>query len=90
MALVTLTTRIDPIDKERFEYFCAAIGMNCSTAVNVLIKHVLRETRMPELHFADIPNAETIQAMRETEELLNNPDAKKYNSPDELFKELGI
>ena len=45
---------------------------------------------MPELHFADIPNAETIQAMRETEELLNNPDAKKYNSPDELFKELGI
>lgn len=38
----------------------------------------------------DIPNAETIQAIHETEILLNNPDAQKYNSPDELFKELGI
>ena len=38
----------------------------------------------------DIPNAETIQAIHETEILLNTPNAKKYNSPDELFKELGI
>ena len=38
----------------------------------------------------DIPNAETIQAIHETEILLNTPNAKKYNSPDELFKELEI
>ena len=38
----------------------------------------------------DIPNAETIQAIHETEILFKTPNAKKYNSPDELFKELGI
>lgn len=90
MALATLTTRIDPIDKERFEYFCNAIGMNCSTAVNVLIKNVLRERRMPELVLKDIPNADTLQAMKEADTLRKNHHAGRYDSPEELFEELGI
>ena len=36
----------------------------------------------------DIPNAETIQAIHETEILLNTPNAKKYNDLEELFAAL--
>ena len=37
---------------------------------------------------SDIPNEETEAAMEETEELLNDPDAKTFSSVDELFAEL--
>ena len=36
----------------------------------------------------DIPNKETIDAMEEAEEMLNDPNARKFNSVEELFAEL--
>lgn len=90
MALATLTTRIDPVDKQRFELFCNAVGMNCSTAVNMLIKKVLHDKKMPEISWDELPNSETLAAIQESEALLNDPAAKVYDSPEDLFKELGI
>ena len=37
---------------------------------------------------SDIPSEETEAAMKETEELLKNPDAKTFSSVEELFAEL--
>lgn len=34
------------------------------------------------------PNRETIEAIEETEQLLNDPNAKTYTSVEELFKDL--
>ena len=36
----------------------------------------------------EIPNEETIAAMEEAEKMLNDPNAKKFNSVEELFMEL--
>ena len=33
--------------KKRFEQFCSSVGMNVSTAVNMFIKAVLREQKLP-------------------------------------------
>lgn len=37
---------------------------------------------------SDIPNEETIAAMEEAENMLKDPNAKKYTSVDDLFAEL--
>ena len=42
-----LSVRVDNNDKKRFETFCNDTGMNVSTAINMFIKAVLREQKLP-------------------------------------------
>ena len=47
MALTTLTARVDQKDKADFDAFCSNVGLNTSTAINLVVKAVLREKRIP-------------------------------------------
>ncbi len=47
MALATLTARVDENDKANFDAFCSHVGLNTSTAINLYVKAVLRENRIP-------------------------------------------
>lgn len=47
MALVTITARVDEHDKTAFDAFCSSVGLNSSTAINLYVKAVLREQRIP-------------------------------------------
>lgn len=47
MEQATLSVRVDGADKKGFELFCSNTGMNVSTAINMFIKAVLREQRIP-------------------------------------------
>lgn len=47
MAQATLTARIDEHDKAAFDSFCRTVGLNTSTAINLFVKAVLRERRIP-------------------------------------------
>ncbi|MBQ7502034.1 type II toxin-antitoxin system RelB/DinJ family antitoxin [bacterium] len=42
-----LSVRVNSNDKKNFEQFCEQTGMNASVAVNMFIKAVLREQRLP-------------------------------------------
>lgn len=43
----TLSVRLDSEDKRMFEEFCSQTGMNVSVCVNMFVKAVLRERRLP-------------------------------------------
>lgn len=47
MAQATLTARVDARDKLDFDAFCSNVGINTSTAINMFVKAVLRENRIP-------------------------------------------
>lgn len=47
MAQTTITARIDATDKSKFDSFCSNVGINASTAINMFVKAVLRENRIP-------------------------------------------
>lgn len=47
MAQSTITARVDEKDKVRFDAFCSNVGLNTSTAINLFVKAVLRENRIP-------------------------------------------
>jgi len=47
MALTTLTARVDETDKTAFDSFCASVGITASAAINMYVKAVLRERKIP-------------------------------------------
>lgn len=47
MAQATITARVDEKDKMNFDIFCSNVGLNTSTAINLFVKAVLRENRIP-------------------------------------------
>lgn len=47
MAQATITARVDEKDKAGFDAFCSNVGLNTSTAINLFVKAVLRENRIP-------------------------------------------
>ena len=47
MAQATITARVDENDKASFDKFCSNVGLNTSTAINLFVKAVLRENRIP-------------------------------------------
>lgn len=47
MAQTTLSVRVDEKSKKAFDKFCTDIGMNTSVAINIFIKTVIREKKIP-------------------------------------------
>lgn len=88
MAQTTLSVRLDSADKKRFEEFCNETGMNVSVAINMFIKTVLRESRIPFSIECSIPNSATLAAFEEGEKMKHDPNAPAFDNADDLFKEL--
>lgn len=47
MDYTTLSVRISSEEKDQFDAFCKATGLNTSVAISMFIKAVLREHRIP-------------------------------------------
>ena len=47
MTTSILTAKVEEADRQNFTAFCNSIGLNVSTAINLFIKAVLREKRIP-------------------------------------------
>ena len=47
MALATITARVDERDKTSFDAFCSSVGLTTSSAINLFVKAVLRQNRIP-------------------------------------------
>ena len=81
MESLTLNVRVDANDKKSFEQFCNSVGMNVSTAINMFIKAVLREQRLPfevkSNNFDDI----IYDKLKEAELEMNN-NSKRFTIDD--------
>ena len=47
MSLATLTARVEDTDKAIFDDFCSSVGLSASGAINLFVKAVIRERRIP-------------------------------------------
>ncbi len=47
MAQATISARIDEFDKKEFDTFCDEVGLNTSAVINLFVKKVIRERRIP-------------------------------------------
>ncbi len=77
METLTLNVRVSIDDKKNFEQFCSEVGMNVSTAINMFIKTVLREKKIP-FEVKTYSNEEFIyEKLKEAEIEMKNSD-KRY------------
>ncbi len=77
MESLTLNVRVDSKDKKNFELFCNSVGMNVSTAINMFIKAVLREQKMPFEIKSNIFDEIIYEKLKEAELEMNNT-SKRY------------
>ena len=47
MAQSTISARIDSNDKAAFDLFCSRVGLNTSSVINLFVKKVISENRIP-------------------------------------------
>ena len=89
MATVNMSIRMDTELKKQDDAMLADMGLNMTTAMNMFLRQVVRQGKIPFEIATDIPNSETLAAMKEVDDMINGKiPAKKYTSTDELFKDL--
>lgn len=89
MASTSVNIRMDSELKRQFETFCNDMGMTMTTAFNIFAKKTVREYRIPFEIGGEMPNKETLEAIREVQEMKANPNiGKTYSDVDQMMEEL--
>lgn len=89
MAKVSTSISIDADVKAQAQALFADFGLDLSTAINIFLRQSIRENCIPFTIQREVPNADTVAAMREAEEMAKNPSAyKRYSSFSDLLREV--
>ena len=89
MATTNLNVRIDADLKKQAEEIFSELGLNMSTALTVFLRQTVRTNGIPFDLRLDTPNAQTLAAMEEVEQMKKDPSiGKRYTDIDEMMKEL--
>jgi len=89
MAKVSTNISIDADVKTKAQELFSDFGMDLSTAVNIFLRQAIRDNAIPFSIQRDVPNADTIAAMKEAEEFERHPERyKRYSSFREALKEV--
>ena len=85
MAQKNINIRMDENLKEQFDHLCNELGMNMTTAFNIFAKTVVRQRRIPFDISLDVPNAETVAAMKDVDN--NRNMSRSFDSVEELIRD---
>ena len=88
MQNTSITIRTDKEIKDKVKNLYSALGMDLTTAVNIFFRQSLLHNGMPFELSLDVPNAVTLATIKEAEQMLHDPNAKRFSSVEELFEEL--
>ena len=87
--MAVINIRVNDEVKKEAETIFKSLGLNMSVTINLFLKKCINENGMP--FDLKIPNKETIEAMEETNKILNGDiERKSYKNVDELFEDLGV
>jgi DNA-damage-inducible protein J len=88
MATVQTQIRIDEDVKREASELLNGLGLNLSDAVNIYLRQIILQRRIPfEIKYPEYKD-EVIAAMKEAKQISHNPNVKKYTSVDEMFEDL--
>jgi len=79
--------RVSSDVKKESDSIFGRLGMTTTDAINIFLSQVILHGGLPFEVKLPTPNEVTLMAMRDAE---NNKDIRRFNSPDEMFKELNI
>ncbi|MCL2406283.1 MAG: type II toxin-antitoxin system RelB/DinJ family antitoxin [Defluviitaleaceae bacterium] len=89
MAQTSINIRMDEDLKRDFDNLCDDFGLSMTAAFTVFAKTVVRRQMIPFEISANVPNAVTVAAIEEVQEMKRNPHLRKgFDSVEALFEEL--
>ena len=88
MAKVNTNISLDPkLKKEAVELF-HTMGLDLSTAISLFLFQSIRERKIP-FEIWEVPNEETVNAIKEGDEMMKHPEeTKTFASFQELMEDL--
>ena len=86
MPPVSTNIKIDPELKEQAQDLFESLGMNLTTAVNIFLRQSVREQAIPFRIGEPVPNAETLQAIRDARRGVGL--SRGFTSVKELMEDL--
>ncbi len=85
---VSFSVRTDPALKKQVEVFLADVGLNMSTAINLYLRKIVMEQRIPfDISLPQL-SSESRCALQESEELKKPGVGKVFKSIEELREDL--
>lgn len=89
MSATTMNIRVDSDIKNNAKEIFAELGMDLTTAVNIFLRQSIRHHGIPFELKVSVPNKETIEAIKEAQEMEKNPSlGKSYTDIDKMMREL--
>lgn len=88
MAKVNTNIILDPELKEKAIKLFSNFGLDLSTAITLFLSQSVREEKIPFEIRMNIPNQETIEALKEKEAMKDKKKYKRYDSFEEIIKEI--
>ena len=88
MAKVSTNISLDPELKEKAIKLFSNFGLDLSTAITLFLSQSVREEKIPFEIRMNIPNQETIEALKEKEAMKDKKKYKRYDSFEEIKKEI--
>ena len=86
MAQTSMTVRLDNQQKAIFDELCAQFGMSANTAINIFVKAVIRNRKIPFTISADSENDIREKALNVFSKL--RTDAENSNDPEMTLDEI--
>ncbi|GHV05096.1 hypothetical protein FACS1894217_01430 [Clostridia bacterium] len=83
-----INIRTEGETKKQIEGLFSQFGITVSDAVNIFFHQALLQNGFPFTPKIPVPNATTIAAMEEVEEMLRTGSGQGFNSMEELIAEL--
>ena len=88
MSQANICIRLDENLKKQFDYLCNEFGLTMTAAINMFVKAVVRENKIPFEISAHVPNAETIKAIEDIENGIGL--SKPYTDIEEMFRDMAL
>lgn len=86
MSQSNISLRIDENLKKQFDLLCDKLGLSMSTAINIFVKTVVREQRIPFEISLNTPNKELQKAIEDVENGVGL--SKKFDNVDDAIKSI--
>ncbi|MDR0914032.1 MAG: type II toxin-antitoxin system RelB/DinJ family antitoxin [Oscillospiraceae bacterium] len=83
-----INIRTESETKKAIEHLFSQFGITISDAVNIFFNQALMQNGFPFTPQVPTPNAATLAAMEEVEEMLKTGSGKGFNSMEELLADL--
>ncbi len=89
MSTVNVTLRIDENLKKQADELFSDLGFTFNSATTVFLRQAVREQQIPFIIRREVPNAATLAALKEVEDMKKNPSKyRSYSDVDEMMEDI--